>query len=569
MLASDYIVEFLIKKGITDIFGYPGGMVTYLMESLHQHRTQIHSHLCYHEQGAALAACGYAQISGRPGVAYATSGPGATNLITGIANSFFDSIPCIFITGQVNVSDIKSIPGMRQNGFQETDIVSVVKPITKYAVQITDANQLPNELEKAYSIAMDGRMGPVLLDIPMNIQRNNISTEILTLATQSESGKKKFEYAKYARMILGKIKDSKRPVLILGAGLRQCHAVKDIRCLIEKLKIPVITSMIGVDIIPTDSSYAFGFLGAYGHRWANHIIFKSDLIITLGTRMDVRQTGSVRKDFAPQAAMIRVDIDRGELQWTRGDSDINIQCNAKDLIQEMNQIWPLFENNHKNWLSVCKTIKDWLGAKDKEKENLEIADISKLLPAGAVVTTDVGQNQVWVAQSFRVKNQRILFSGGLAAMGYSLPAAIGAYYACKENVFCFTGDGGLQMNIQELEVLARERLPIKIFLINNSSLGMIRHFQEMYFGGNYTQTIPDHGYAVPDFCRVAEAYGIKARNVYEIKDLQEDINSEEPVLFNVICRSHTYVYPKLAVNHPLYDQDPLIDRRLLKQIQEL
>lgn len=569
MLVSDYIVEFLIKKGITDVFGYPGGMVTYLMESLDRHHGKISDHLCYHEQGVAFAACGYAQASGQPGIAYATSGPGATNLITGIANSFFDSIPCIFLTGQVVASDLKTIPGMRQNGFQETDIVSVVKPITKYAVQITDANQLPYELEKAYSIAMEGRKGPVLLDIPMDIQRTNISAEVSDLSAQNESFEKKFEYEKYAQMILGKIRDSKRPVLILGAGLRQCHAVKEIRCLTEKLKIPVITSMIGIDVIPTDSLYAFGFLGAYGHRWANHIIFKSDLIVTLGTRMDVRQTGSVRKNFAPNATMIRVDIDSGELQWRRGDSDINIQCDAKYLVQEMNRIWEHLKNDHTSWLAVCKKIKELLKNEDKEKENQEITAISNLIPEGAIVTTDVGQNQVWVAQSFRVKNQRILFSGGLAAMGYSLPAAIGAYYAYKGPVFCFVGDGGLQMNIQELEVVAREHLPIKIFLMNNTSLGMLRHFQEMYFSGNYAQTVPEHGYTVPDFCRIAEAYGIKARNVYEIKDLQGDINSTDPVLFNVICRPYTYVYPKLAVNHPLFDQDPLIDRGLLKQIQEL
>lgn len=569
MLASDYIVEFLIKKGITDVFGYPGGMVTYLMESLDQHREQIKDHLCYHEQGAAFAACGYAQVSGRPGVAYATSGPGATNLITGIANAFFDSIPCIFLTGQVVANDLKTIPGMRQNGFQETDIVSVVKPITKYALQITDANQLPNELEKAYSIAMEGRMGPVLLDIPMNIQRTNILAEESVFATQNDSVEKKFEYAKYARMILGKIRDSKRPVLILGAGLRQCHAVKEIRCLIEKLKIPVITSMIGVDIIPTDSPYAFGFLGAYGHRWANHIVFKSDLIVTLGTRMDVRQTGSVRKNFAPKAEMIRVDIDSSELQWKRGDSDINIKCDAKRLIQEMDRMQTSLRGDHASWIAVCDKVKELLNEEKKEKENQEIAAISDLIPEDAIITTDVGQNQVWVAQSFRVKNQRILFSGGLAAMGYSLPAAIGAYYAHKKKIFCFVGDGGLQMNIQELEVVARDHLPIKIFLMNNTSLGMLRHFQEMYFAGNYAQTVPDRGYTVPNFCRIAEAYGIQAREIYDVKDMEKDIESEDPVLFNIICRKHTYIYPKLAVNHPLYDQDPLIDRRLLKQIQEL
>lgn len=569
MQVSDYIVKFLIDHEITDTFGYPGGMVTYLMESLDQHHGEIASHLCYHEQGAALAACGYAQACEKPGVAYATSGPGATNLITGIANAFFDSIPCLFITGQVNTSDIKKIPEMRQHSFQETDIVSIVRPITKYAVQITDARRIRVELEKAYTIAIEGRKGPVLLDIPLNIQRADISPEKLEGYTSRINSVEENRYGQIAGDIIHRIQNAKRPVLIVGAGIRQCGAENLLLTLIDHLKIPVLTSMISVDVVPSNSPYAFGFLGAYGHRWANHIVFKSDLIVAIGTRMDVRQIGSDCNVFAPQASMIRVDIDEGELQWQRENKDTNIHCDAKLLIQEMNQLLVNSENRHTEWYKTCCQIKNLLRNIDKEKENQEIAELSRLLPEKAIITTDVGQNQVWVAQSFQVRKQRILFSGGLAAMGYALPAAIGAYYACRDKVFCFVGDGGLQMNIQELEVLARDQLPIKILLMNNSSLGMIRHFQEMYFNGNYMQTVPSHGYTVPDFCRIAEAYGIKAVEIHNMEDMKEDLQSDAPVLFNIICRPKTYVYPKLAVNHPAYDQDPLIDRKLLEEIQAL
>lgn len=520
-------------------------------------------------RAAALAACGYAQASGKMGVAYATSGPGATNLITGIANAFFDSIPCLFITGQVNTSDIKNIPMMRQHGFQETDIVSIVKPITKYAVQITDAKQIRFELEKAYAITMEGRKGPALLDIPLNIQRTDISPEELDGYDFSINDNEGNKYRQTAEAIIQRIQKATRPVLVVGAGIRQCGAEEALSTLIDRLKIPVLTSMIGVDVISSNSPYAFGFLGAYGHRWANHIVFKSDLIIVIGTRMDIRPTGSDRSAFAPQAAMIRVDIDEGELQWQRENKDTNIHCDAKLLIQAMKQLMIDFTNQHTEWYEICRQVKILLENIDKEKENQEIAEQSRLFPENAIITTDVGQNQVWVAQSFQVRKQRILFSGGLAAMGYALPAAIGAYYACRDKVFCFVGDGGLQMNIQELEVLARERLPIKILLMNNSSLGMIRHFQEMYFDGNYMQTVPSHGYTAPDFCRIAEAYGIKAVEIHNIEDMKKDLASDEPVLFNIICQPKTYVYPKLAINHPAYDQDPLIDRALLKEIQEL
>lgn len=267
MQISDYIVSFFCLMRLPmylDIRG-EGGMVTCLMESFDKHCSKIRAHLCYHEQGAALAACGYAQASGKMGVAYATSGPGATNLITGIANAFFDSIPCLFITGQVNTSDIKNIPMMRQHGFQETDIVSIVKPITKYAVQITDAKQIRFELEKAYAIAMEGRKGPALLDIPLNIQRTDISPEELDGYDFSINDNEGNKYRQTAEAIIQRIQKATRPVLVVGAGIRQCGAEEALSTLIDRLKIPVLTSMIGVDVISSNSPYAFGFLGAYGH----------------------------------------------------------------------------------------------------------------------------------------------------------------------------------------------------------------------------------------------------------------------------------------------------------------
>lgn len=568
MLVTDYIVSFLISKNITDVFGYPGGMVTYLMDSLDKRKESIKSHLCYHEQGAAFAACGYAQVSGLPGVAYATSGPGATNLLTGIANAYFDSIPCIFITGQVNAYDIKTIKGMRQNGFQETDIVSIAQSITKYAVQITDANKICEELEKAYFISMNGRKGPVLLDIPMNVQRTEINASLLS--TYEVSEKREPDYEAFVSIALKALSAAKRPMMIVGAGVRNSSAVEEFRELVEILKIPVVSSMIAIDVLPTKSQYSYGFLGAYGHRWANFSTAKTDLILVIGSRLDGRQTGSDIKNFAEKAQIIRIDIDKYELEKSIKPTDKILCCDIKKFLCLMVKAAKKIHYDRQPWLEDCQAIKQALCHIDKGEENQKIDLISNKIPPEAIITTDVGQNQVWVAQSFFVKNQQILFSGGLGAMGYSLPAAIGACYGAsrKKQVYCFSGDGGFQMNIQELQVIVRERLPIKIIILNNNSLGMIRHFQEMYFNKNYVQTVAKKGYSVPDFCKIANAYGIKSRKITSVEDFKADLESDEPFLFDIECNDSTYVFPKLAVNKPIYDQEPLMDRDLLKKLKD-
>ena len=557
MKASDYIVEYLLRQNITDVFGYPGGMVTHLMDSLS--KFPIKSHVTYHEQGAAFAACGYAQTTGKVGVAYATSGPGATNLITGICNAYFDSIPTLFITGQVNTFEYKGDLGVRQRGFQETDIVSIVSPVTKYAVRITDATKLKWYLDYAFYIAQEGRRGPVLLDIPMDIFRADIDP-------QSMEG---FEAPVYNRdTSFDKLKEAlskaSRPVILAGSGIKTSNAADKFNEVIRKHDIPVVTTMLAVDT----AKDSYGFIGAYGTRTANFIVAKSDLVISLGARLDVRQTGARRENFAPDAVIVRVEIDAGELSLRVHDDEIQIHADVNDVLDT------LLEADTRDltgWNEVCRKIREELKDIDDRLPNKYVSRISELIPENSVITTDVGQNQVWVAQSFKVKDgQRIFFSGGHGAMGYSLPAAIGCALADGKAVYSFQGDGGIQMNIQELQTIARENLPVKIILFNNSALGMIRHFQEMYFEDNYVQTVPSGGYTVPDFGAIAAAYKIPYRCIGKVEEIDDSLfDAEGPQFVEVRITEPTYVYPKLEYGKPNQDQEPLLDRKRYSYIMEL
>mgnify|MGYP001078308472 CR=1 FL=1 len=562
MKVTDYIALFLIKKGVTDVFGYPGGMVTHLINSFAKYEEQIHVHTAYHEQAAAFEACGYAQASGRLGAAFATSGPGATNLVTGICNAYFDSIPVMFITGQVNTFERK-YPGMRQRGFQETDIVDMVKGVTKYAVYVETADRIEEYLEKAYWMAMQGRKGPVLLDVPMDVQRADIRLKGFLYA---EAKRKTIEYPD----VLDFVYRAQKPCMILGAGLK-VHNRADIAAFVEHMGIPVVTSMTAVDLLPCGHPFFYGYIGAYGARTANFIIAKSDLVLVLGNRLDVRQTGRDRTDFAPDAVVIRFDIDPKELDYPIRSGEIGIQADAQDVIAYFMTKYKTNNQRHAQWRQICDTIAEKLKGMDNNICNSFVEKISRYVPENLVITTDVGQNQVWVAQSYRVKKgQSILFSGGHGTMGYSLPAAIGAYYAMKKPVICLNGDGGFQMNMQELEFIRREKLPIKIFVLNNYALGMIRHFQEMYFEGNYAQTIHGKGYETPDFERIAKAYDIfyiSCETPYDISDKFMQIDG--PVFTEIKLKGNTYVYPKLEFGKANQDQDPLIDRGLFEYLMNL
>ncbi|EHI98535.1 Acetolactate synthase [Clostridium sp. DL-VIII] len=570
MKVSDYIVSFLIERGISDVFGYPGGMVTHLMDSFDKYKEHILIHLNYHEQGAAFSACGYAQVSNKPGIAYATSGPGATNLVTGIANAYFDSIPCIFITGQVNTYEAKGNLPIRQKGFQETDIVSIVKSITKYAVKIENEKDIRYELEKAFYLSSNGRKGPVLIDIPMNIQRADVILEELRCYEENKSKIDNLDYNDMKSTMLKILKSSKKPVILAGNGINIANAIKKFRRFVKLTGIPVVTSMIGRDVLPSNTKNNYGFIGAYGHRCANFIISNSDLIISLGSRLDCRQTGSNLKIFADRAKLLRVDIDDFELTNRIKADEISILADLEKMIPMLNANEFKLKANYKKWIDACTKIKKELKDIDSQYENSVVKEFSSIVPDDSIITTDVGQNQVWIAQSFVIKsNQRMLFSGGHGAMGYSLPCAIGAYYGSRKSVISFNGDGGLQMNIQELQFIARENIPVKVILLNNKSLGMIRHFQEMYLDSNFVQTKKEKGYTTPDFQKIAKAYGLpymKINSIEEISKCASGLVDENPCFIEICLTDATYLYPKLAINKPIYDQDPALDREMFNRL---
>lgn len=571
MKASDYVVEYLIGKGITDVFGYPGGMVTHLMDSFSKYQDRIKAHVTYSEQGAAMAACGYAQTSGKTGVAYATSGPGATNMITGICNAYMDSIPTLFITGQVNSFEQKGKLRVRQRGFQETDIVSMVTSTTKFAKQVNSADDLKYYLDYAFYIANEGRKGPVLLDIAMDVTRTEIEPSQLKSYFPKEKKQNTFS-EEDLKLIKEVITKSQKPVFLLGNGNQRNLKFKEVLTRIDALKIPVVSSMISVDVKTNLDNY-YGFIGAYGDRVANFVVAKSDLVIAVGARLDIRQAGAKRANFAPNAALIRIDIDAGELEYKVHDSEYGYCLDSGIALESIVSVCESVNNNYSDWKAICDEISEILHGHDDKKYNKLVREISKIIPDHTVITTDVGQNQVWVAQSFETKNdQRILFSGGHGAMGYSLPAAMGASLASKGNVYSFNGDGGIQMNIQELQMIAREQLPVKIILFNNNALGMIRHFQEMYFNHNYFQTTSNGGFTSPDFRKIAKAYGLRyeiVTDVEQVKGLKNILIDNEPALIEVQVFEDTYVFPKLEFGKPNQDQEPLLDRHTYNYLMKL
>lgn len=580
MKLSDYIVEYFYSIGIRDYFGYQGTMIAHLVDSIGK-EPNVNNHVCYNEQGGALAAVGYSKVSGKISCAYSTSGPGATNLITGIADAYYDSVPVVFITGQLNLYEYSDNKELRQQGFQETNIVKMVQPITKYAIQIKNADEIAYELEKAVYIANSGRKGPILIDLPMNIQRTDIDVEKLKhfkVCNNEEC----FDYNGLANKLIEKIEKSKRPILMLGNGIGKCREeIIEVNKIINKLRIPVLYSMLAKSIIPAENKYNFGFMGtAYGERFANIIgAKKADLIISLGCRMNGRTIGLKRNEFNKNAKIIRVDIDEKELMLKIHENDENYLCDVNKLITEMNLILNNREISYKEeWLNVCEKIKNSLKDIDKDipehLPNKFIEIINKYTTNTTNIFVDVGQNQIWAAHSIKVKeDQKIIFSGGLGAMGFALPAAIGGCIANdRKPTFIIAGDGGVQMNIQELQMLVRENLPIVIFLFNNNSLGLIHQQQCDFFNNKFYGACNDWGYDTPDFCEVAKAYKIesyKVKKIDELKKILDDLCFDKPVLIEIELPIGTKAYPKTYFGNEMINQKPELDERLLKRLLEL
>jgi acetolactate synthase-1/2/3 large subunit len=564
MKVSVYIAQFIKGQGIDTVFELQGGMITRIIDEIHR-QGGIKIVSMHHEQAAAFAADAYARVSNKPGIAMATSGPGATNLITGIGSCYFDSVPAIFITGQVNLDEQKGVNPTRQIGFQETDIVSIVKPITKAVFAITSPEEIPGVFHKAYQLSMDGRPGPVLIDIPMNIQNQEIPfdhDQDIDMVKDEPGTKKIIQF-------LGEFKEAlqhaSRPLCLAGRGVSVAGVREPFLSFIEAIEMPVVTSLLAIDAIPFHHPNRIGFIGTYGNRWANYSLGSCDLLLVLGSRLDLRQTGADVESFIQGKNIFHVDIDKAELNNRIKGCRI-LQADLKDFFAQ-GMLIEMSSERKDEWFNEIKakykTMPDVEELRNIKgiNPNFFLHSLSKASSLAKAITTDVGNNQMWSAQSLELlQNQLFLSSGGMGAMGYSLPAAIGAAFALSSSpILCISGDGGFQINIQELQTIARNKLPIKIVILNNHCLGMIRQFQDVYFDSVYQSTV--WGYDTPDFEKIATAYGIGAYTITSLEEIDNGIarlweNSAIPFLLNVNIDVHTNVFPKMMFGSPITKMEP-------------
>ena len=576
MKLSDYVIEFLRDQGIRHIFAITGGASVHLIQSIAD--TPGIDFICpQHEQAGAMAADAYSRVTGNLGAAISTSGPGATNMLTGVCCAYYDSIPCIYITGQVFSFRSKASSGVRQLGFQETDTVNIYRSITKYIVKINKPEMIRFELEKAVYLAKSGRPGPVLIDIPDDIQRAEINPDQL----ESFILTKKASDISFLKGSLNEciklINQAKRPVIILGWGVRLAKAEREIKEFIERLSLPVALTWAVMDMFSSDYPLLVGGFGTHGTRHGNFAVQNADLILVMGTRLDIHHRGSPPSSFAREARKIIVDIDRAELEKF-GDlginTDILIQSDVKKFLAMISQRTDeIVLSDISKWK---EQIREWKmrfpicpqGYYDEVEVNpyVFIRTLSGQLIRGDKIITDTGCALAWTMQAFQFKpNQRLFHDFNNTSMGYALPASIGASFALsKQRVICITGDGALQMNIQELVTAIKHSLPIKIFVINNEGYSMVRQTQDQWLGSRYLASSIEGGLAFPDFTKVAQAYGYKTLVIdknYRMRDKIRDVlDSIEPVLCDVKIPSWHRTVPQAKFGRPIEDSEPLLDR---------
>ena len=542
------LLECLSRLGINEIFGYPGGAVIPIYDELYSFK-DIKHYFARHEQGAVHEADGYARSTGKVGACLATSGPGATNLVTGIMTAHMDSIPLLVITGQVS----SSLLG--KDAFQESDIVGITVPITKNNYLVQDIKDLPRILKEAYYIASTGRPGPVLVDIPRDIQLQEIPYDEFNKIFDSnftlEGYNPVYEGHKgQIKTAIKMIKDSKKPLIIAGAGILKAHAYEELKEFVEKTNIPVAMTLLGLGSFPGNHELALGMIGMHGTTYANYAANEADLIIAAGMRFDDRVTGNPQK-FVPNAKIIHIDIDPAEIGKNKL-IDVPIVGDLKNVLTDLNEKAP--KVSYDEWLKqIKKWKKEYSLIYRKTEDDILIpqeilSEIDKITKGNIIVATDVGQHQMWTAQYLTFNNPySILTSGGAGTMGFGLPAAIGAQVANpNKKVLAVVGDGGFQMTFQELMLIKEYKLPVKIFIINNSYLGMVRQWQELFHEKRYSSV--DLSYN-PDFIKIGEAYGIKSIQLKNKKDLKKQLKkileSDEAVLVECIVEKEENVYPMI------------------------
>ncbi|HBT50900.1 MAG TPA: acetolactate synthase large subunit [Petrotoga sp.] len=531
-------VESLLREKVEVVFGYPGGKVIPLYDALYD--APIKHVLVRHEQGAAHAADGYARSTGKVGVCIATSGPGATNLVTGLATAYMDSVPVVAFTGQAPTSLIGT------DSFQEIDIRGITLPITKHNYMVTNVKDLAKTIKEAFYIARTGRPGPVLVDLPVDVLKSH--ADFIYPKNVNLPGYQPTYEGNYMqiKMAAEAINTSQRPVIFAGGGVINSNASEQLTNMAIKGRIPVVTSLMGLGAFPEDHELSLKMLGMHGTMYANYAISEADLIIGVGVRFDDRVTGKL-ETFAPHAKVIHIDIDPAEIN-KNVKVHIPIVGNVKNVLDKLIPLIKTVEREE--WL---EQIKEW---KNRYPLNYEFDDnsikpqyliekLDELCDENTVIVTEVGQNQMWAAQYIHFSKPRsFITSGGLGTMGYGLPASVGVQVGNPhKTVINISGDGSFQMNLQELATISSNNLPVKIIILNNGTLGMVRQWQELFFDERYSATILDN----PDFVKLGEAYGIKSLRIDQTNDvemaLKEVLNYNGPVLLDVIIPQDENVFP--------------------------
>ena len=542
------LLECLHKVGVTDMFGYPGGAVIPIYDEIYSF-DKIKHYFARHEQGAVHAADGYARVSGKVGVCLATSGPGATNLVTGIMTAHMDSIPLLAITGQVR-SNL-----LGRDAFQETDIVGITVPITKGNYLVQNIKDIPRIIKEAYFIASTGRPGPVLVDIPNDIQQQEISYEEFNKLFDKEVQLEGYDptyvgHPVQIKRALSLIKKAKKPLIIAGAGVIKSQASKELFELANKMDMPVTTTLLGLGAFPENHDLSLGMLGMHGTVPANYATDEADLVIAAGIRFDDRIAGNPSK-FCERAKIIHIDIDPAEIDKNK-KADVPIVGDLKNVLSEINK--ELEPQDHKEWTDK---VKEWkkeypLAHRDVGKDKLLPQEVLKaindILDGDTIVVTDVGQHQMWAAQYMTYKNANsIVTSGGAGTMGFGVPAAIGAQVGARDKkVVLIVGDGGFQMTLEEIMMIRQYNLPVKIVIINNSFLGMVRQWQELFKDRRYSFVDLECN---PDFVKIGDAYGIKAERLQTKADLENKLKdlilSDEGVILDCIVEKEENVFPMI------------------------
>ncbi|MBH0228860.1 biosynthetic-type acetolactate synthase large subunit [Halobacillus yeomjeoni] len=549
---ADLLVEALINQGVDTLFGYPGGAVLPIYDAIYRAKGSFDHVLPRHEQGAIHAAEGYARVSGKAGVVIGTSGPGATNLVTGIADAMMDSIPIVVFTGQV----AKGVIGT--DAFQESDVMGITTPITKHNYQVQEIEELPRIVKEAFHIATTGRPGPVVVDIPKDISSSVYQKDI------DDS----FDLPGYQPTLkpnplqIGKLhealKEAEKPVVLAGSGVIHAGASEDLKTFVHQHKLPVTTTLLGLGAYPGDDPLSLGMAGMHGTYTANMVLYECDLLINIGSRFDDRLTGNL-KHFAPSAKVAHIDVDPAEI-GKNVPTAIPIVSDAKAALQKLNE-QNVEAGDYHEWMERLQNNKKEypLWHEQPEKDIVPqwlMQKVYEYTKGEAIVTTDVGQHQMWAAQYYHFNRpNRWVTSGGLGTMGYGFPAAIGAQLAdMNSTCVAIVGDGGFQMTLQELSVLQERRLPVKILIVNNQALGMVRQWQEKFYSERYSESIID---TQPDFVKLAESYQVPGYFIDSQETLErvlpEVLADDQPAVIDCRVLQKENVYPMIAPGKGLHE----------------